>query len=546
MTLPARAQRLERTTWIVCATILLAGLLTFRDYGVAWDEQGEVVYGDLLIRFFTSGFRDQAAFEFVNFRFYGGGFELPAALLSHALPFNEYATRHLLSLLVGLAALIATMRVTRRLAGERAALIAVLLLALNPCWYGLSFIDARDVPLAAGIMGCLAVSLHMLRQLPRIRWQTSVLYGAILGWTMSVRVGAVIALAFLAVPIALWLLQRAHAGATARALLADAARIALTFSPALLAAYALIALFWPWAVLAPSHPIEALFMFARFPFEGTVLFQGKVIAAKELPATYLPVYLAVTQPESLLAGVATAILVACGALARRRPRLDARTIGLASVAFAGVFPIAYFMIARPVAYNSMRHFLFVVPLLTVLAAVAFDAVLELPRWRVPVAGALAAFMVLQVGTVIALHPNQYVYFNQLVGGPRGAQGRYELDYWGTSLAEATRRLVQKLEREHDLPKPGTTWKAHVCGNTYSASEYFPDWIEPVERREDADFHIGIATYYCLHQRGSRPVIEVERAGAVLSFVDDQRRAPGPPKGSVAHRKQAALTQRHRS
>jgi hypothetical protein len=33
------------------------------------------------------------------------------------------------------------------------------------------------------------------------------------------------------------------------------------------------------------------------------------------------------------------------------------------------------------------------------------------------------------------HPNQAVYFNVLAGGPRGAFGRYELDYWGNSLLQ---------------------------------------------------------------------------------------------------------------
>ena len=200
---------LDRASALVWAGVLLVGVLTFRRYGIAWDEQGENVYGDLLLRLYASGFSDRAAFEFVNFRYYGGGFELPAALLSRALPWTAYEARHLLSVLIGLAALIATSRVARKLGGARAGLIAALLLALNPCWYGHTFINARDVPLAAGIMGCLWLSLSMLDALPRVPARYAIAYGAVLGWTISVRVGAVIALAFLCVPIALWLARRA-------------------------------------------------------------------------------------------------------------------------------------------------------------------------------------------------------------------------------------------------------------------------------------------------------------------------------------------------
>ena len=515
------ARKLDLASMVVWAVTLLAGLLTFRDYGIAWDEQGERVYGELLIKLYASGFRDHSAFEFVNFRYYGGGFELPAALLARALPFSPYATRHLLSLLVGTAALLATTRVTRKLAGERAALLATLLLCLNPCWYGLTLIDARDVPLAAGIMICLLLTLHMIEQWPRVRWQTSVAFGCVLGWTMSVRVGAVLALVFLAVPIALSLVQKARSGVQLRGLAGDGARFALSFAPALPAAYAMIAVFWPWAVQAPFNPIEALLMFSRFPFEGTVLFQGAVIPATTLPAAYLPVYLGVTQPESLLIGVAIAVLLAFVALVRRRAAFDSRAIGIAAVAFSAAFPIVYFMLVRPVAYNSMRHFLFVVPPLTILAALAFDRVLK--GFPVAMGASLALLLAMQASTVVALHPNQYVHFNRLVGGPSGAQGRYELDYWGTSLAEATQRLVAELERTHDRPKPGETFKVHVCANVWSAATYFPKWLTPVESPQDADFYIAIATYYCQHPRGSRPMLEVKRAGAVLSYADDLRK-----------------------
>jgi hypothetical protein len=37
--------------------------------------------------------------------------------------------------------------------------------------------------------------------------------------------------------------------------------------------------------------------------------------------------------------------------------------------------------------------------------------------------------------ILRLHPYEYIYFNELVGGVRGAFRRYELDYWATSYRE---------------------------------------------------------------------------------------------------------------
>jgi hypothetical protein len=43
--------------------------------------------------------------------------------------------------------------------------------------------------------------------------------------------------------------------------------------------------------------------------------------------------------------------------------------------------------------------------------------------------------------MVRLHPYQLVYFNSLVGGPSGAQNRFEMDYWGFSYKEAMQWLL---------------------------------------------------------------------------------------------------------
>jgi hypothetical protein len=47
------------------------------------------------------------------------------------------------------------------------------------------------------------------------------------------------------------------------------------------------------------------------------------------------------------------------------------------------------------------------------------------------AGLISVFIV-----HLRFHPNQSVYFNALVGGPRGAFAKFELDYWGNCILEA--------------------------------------------------------------------------------------------------------------
>jgi len=106
--------------------------LTFRDYGLGWDDYTHSQYGDLLLRLYGSGFTDRRALSFVNLYAYGGGFDMAAALLAKILPFDLFETRRLAGALVGLAGMAATWRLARRVGGPLAGLVALALIAVCP------------------------------------------------------------------------------------------------------------------------------------------------------------------------------------------------------------------------------------------------------------------------------------------------------------------------------------------------------------------------------------------------------------------------------
>ena len=90
-------------------------LMTFRDYGLGWDDYTHSQYGELLLELYGSGFADQRALCFVNLYKYGGGFDMAAALAAKVLPFDLFETRRLVGAFVGIIGLIATWRIGRHL-----------------------------------------------------------------------------------------------------------------------------------------------------------------------------------------------------------------------------------------------------------------------------------------------------------------------------------------------------------------------------------------------------------------------------------------------
>src|SRR3981189_1042899 len=61
---------------IVLAAVGLIASLTFRDYGLGWDDYTHAEYADLLLRMYGSGFKDTAALSFANLYMYGGRFDI--------------------------------------------------------------------------------------------------------------------------------------------------------------------------------------------------------------------------------------------------------------------------------------------------------------------------------------------------------------------------------------------------------------------------------------------------------------------------------------
>src|ERR1700686_2782378 len=92
----------------VLAVVAIIAGITFRDYGLGWDDYTHSEYGDLLLALYGSGFTDTRAFAFVNLYMYGGGFDMAAALAAKVLPFDLFETLRLIGAAVGLLGLYAT------------------------------------------------------------------------------------------------------------------------------------------------------------------------------------------------------------------------------------------------------------------------------------------------------------------------------------------------------------------------------------------------------------------------------------------------------
>src|SRR5712691_1758888 len=476
--------RVDRAAVAVLVIVAAIAALTFRDYGLGWDDYTHAQYGDLLLAFYGSGFADRRALSFVNLYMYGGGFDMLATLAAKFLPFDLFETRRLIGAAVGLAGLVATWRIARRIAGPPGGLIALALLATCPLYYGHMFMNPKDAPFAAAMALLLLGLTRGFEEYPRLAPATVALFGIGLGLTIGSRIIGGMAALYAAAAAALVVIEEARTLGV-RIAGARIGRFVLTLTPGLILAYAVMGLVWPWAVVDPLNPFRSLAYFSVF-FEKpwSEMFGGILVPVPEMP----------------------------------------RSAALLLLAVAAVLPIAIAVATRPAMYNGIRHFVFVAPPLAALGGFAggklFDMLGRHGRAAF-VAGtvALAAGFAPPVIEFVRLHPYQYTHFNRIAGGIRTADERYMLDYWGLSFKQAGESLRATLAARHEAP--GRPWKIAVCGPHPPAAVALGPGFDLTWDPAGADFALMLGEFYCA-ELDAPVLVEIKREGIVYARAYDIR------------------------
>jgi Dolichyl-phosphate-mannose-protein mannosyltransferase len=513
---------------VVLAVATATALLTFRDYGLGWDDYTHSQYGALLVSLYRSGFSDQRALSFVNLYMYGGGFDIVATLAAKVLPFGLFETRRLLGAVVGLVGLFATWRVGRRLGGPLAGLVSVLLLATCPLYYGHMFINTKDGPFAAVMAIALLGLVRAFQEYPRATAPTITLCGLGIGLAVGARVlgGFAVMNALLPLPFIITVRSRAEGF---RPALNECGSFLAPLIPAAVLAYLVMGLVWPWSVVSPFNPFHAVEYFSNF-FEKPwrELFDGQLILVVDMPRSYVPTLFVLQLPELMLAlGLcgAAAALITVAMNADRDAAGTGRRAALLSTLLAALLPILVTVAIRPAMYNGIRHFVFELPPIAALGGLAAARIAGRLRQYGKIAlgaGALALFVGVAspVVDMVRLHPYEYTDYNHFAGGVGGARQNFMLDYWGLSLTQASRRLLANISERHETPPHGQ-WTVAVCGPhppvVVALGPQFTTTWDP----NGADFAMVVGEFYCA--KLDAPVLfDIEREGVVYARVYDLR------------------------
>jgi hypothetical protein len=294
---------------------------------------------------------------------------------------------------------------------------------------------------------------------------------------------------------------------------------------------------WPWAALAPLNPIRGLLSFSEFQYHIRTLLAGQVYEMANVPRLYVPIYILIRVPLLTLLGAGlAAMFVLLPRLAAKSVHLQRRQIAL--VLFMAGFPLLCQVVCHGPAFTGLRHFLFVIPSLAILAGIGLDAAVAALATRQRSAMAAGALAIMTASclwnaiTLVRLHPYEYLFYNPVVGGLEGASRRYATDYWVNIMPAAVDQLEDYITRTEHTGGLRTAHKytVAVCGERISfekrAKPRLLQWIR-MQQWEQADFFIAPTHMNCDRILDGKVIVTIQRLGVPIGYVKDRRALTRP-------------------
>jgi hypothetical protein len=497
----------EKPILLLLIVNIVVGFFIFRDYGYAWDEPLFYDYADALGYAYSPAAWLSGNIDLNNS--YGSSGDDhktrgPAYLLLarepvyllEALGLDKASTWHLINFLFFQLGIYFLYRLALRWMKSSAALAASALFSWQPLLWGHAFINPKDSPFLVFFLASVCFGFEMVDRLSdeantnKERFSAILFPALLLGITTSIRVLGPLA-GLLVVLYAVFILGKRM----------------IAFLPPLIlyGMIALLAMFVTWPFLW-ENPIARFVEVTQFmsdnPTNLSVLFDGALYRAGELPRRYLPFMLATTLTEPVWPLFVLGMIAGYRKLFKRRSflkaslrvetpvetwtflrsELDFATIRNNFVALTPVLLwffllVGYVLLRRPSMYDGLRHFLFILPPIFLFTGLGFDFLFDLIAIYWLRAGLILLLIAPGTAGIIQLHPYEYTYYNSFVSGTSGVFRQYETDYWLTCYKEAVEKLNQSVRSPVDL---------YVHREAYIAAYYANQNINVQELRGAVD------------------------------------------------------------
>jgi hypothetical protein len=444
--------KLLKYLFLFCAALILGLMLLMSGRaGVTCDEVLHYNHSVSVYNYYATCGKDKAALNtpVTHLQYYGQSYDNLVTILIRWFNIdNIYGFRHVLSTIAGWLVIMITAIFAIWIAGYGAGIIVLVLFAVSPSFIGHAQNNLKDIPFALGyIAGVFYILKYILSDRENILKNSIALILSI-AFCISIRAGGLILICYLFFFLFLhgffkYLKEKGLDLHEVRQKITIAILISVI-------SYFLSIILWPYALQNPVvNPWKSYLVMLQFPDTFRQLFNGKVEWSDFMPWYYLPEYIAITVPIVVLAGFALLLLFA------KKILRSGKAFIYLTLLFAVFFPVVFVIFEKSNLYSAWRQFLFIYPGMILLASLGFYELFQFIKRRYLrwiLIGIIALLSINPLKFMILNPEYSYIYFNQIVGGLKGAYGRFETDYYFVGQREASEWLIEYLNKnKHDSP-----------------------------------------------------------------------------------------------
>ncbi len=436
---------------------LIVGLLMpylSLDYGIIEDARCHKEHGERLLEYFKgddnlaaqSPLNNDGTYIYVNkslehehrgMNGFGGFFDLISSFLHQFFDvLGIYEFRNLLSSLFGFLLFLFCGLIAKEIGGWKLGVVAFVFVVLTPVLFGHSMYNPKDIPFAAFYIFSTFHILKLLKELPEVTLKRAFFLILNISISINIRLVGLVVIGHVFFAVFLWWFITNYQEKFEKIVLKDTFFLVAKVFAVCILGYLATSLFWPYVqsnIL--TGPVELFIAGKNFNgFEATQLFGGVWKSSFNMPWYYMiSVLFLLTLPlHSLLGMVLVPVLYS--------KKVNFNKVLVSFLLFASFFPLVLIVLGRPNSYDNGRQFLFVIPTMLIVGALAWYALMQVliknGVYRKLIWGLFLVLLLEPFGFLLKNHPLHSLYYSPLIGGVRGAYENYEIDYWGVGIKPA--------------------------------------------------------------------------------------------------------------
>ena len=439
--------RLKYIFYISSLLLLFLMLLSSREAGITCDEVLHYNHSVSVYNYFATHGEDKSALNtpVTNLKYYGQSYDNLATIFIKWFDIDDiYGFRHIMSSIAGWILVLLTGLFAVWLTGYRAGIIVLFLFMVSPAFIGHSQNNLKDIPFALAYISGTFFTLKFLASGRKLSKPDIIFLTLSITFSISLRAGGLMLICYLFFFFFLFYLLKYLRYKQID--LKEFRTKLLCITGITVAAWFLSILYWPYALQGPiKNVLESYHIMAHFPSTFRQIFEGKVEWSDNMPWYYLLKSMSITIPFIVLTGLVLFSFFSKSVFRREK------SVWFGFVIFTLLFPLVFVIYEKSNLYSSWRQFLFLYPAIVLLAATGFHYFFESVKHKPSKWGIAALILLLSVHPVKFMfnnHPYYYLYYNQFVGGLKGAYSKYETDYYYLSQTEASKWLINYLKEKN--------------------------------------------------------------------------------------------------